>query len=74
MSLPPLFFSFSFFFLLQFGHALKPPAASIFASMLDSIKTFYVTRVKGFDKDKLAVATLLFEGSQAEVDAQQKAV
>lgn len=58
----------------QFGHALKPPAASIFASILDNIKTFYVTKVKGFDKDRLAVATLLFEGTQAEVDAQQRIV
>jgi len=54
-----------------FGHALKPAATSLFATLMDSIKTFYVTQVKGFEKDKLAVCTLLFEGDQATVDDQQ---
>lgn len=31
-------------------------------------------QVKGFAKDQLAVATLLFEGTAAEVEAQQKVI
>ncbi len=30
----------------QFGHALKPPAASFLTTFVDKIKTFYVTKVR----------------------------
>ncbi|XP_071942091.1 alkyldihydroxyacetonephosphate synthase, peroxisomal-like [Antedon mediterranea] len=58
----------------KFGHALKAPSSSIWSSLMDSIKKFYVTRMKGFDQDKLAFATLLFEGTKEEVAAQEKRV
>ncbi|XP_077993243.1 alkyldihydroxyacetonephosphate synthase, peroxisomal-like [Glandiceps talaboti] len=58
----------------KFGHALKPPASSIFTSFVDGIKKFYVTRLKGFDQNKLCVATLLFEGTKEEVLTQEKRV
>jgi hypothetical protein len=32
-------------------------------AVMDQIKTFYVTKIKGFGKTDLAVATLLFEGA-----------
>eukprot|EP00041_Stephanoeca_diplocostata_P024788 m.636868 g.636868 ORF g.636868 m.636868 type:complete len:169 (-) comp22600_c0_seq4:2020-2526(-) len=38
------------------------------------VKTFYVTRVKGFGKQDLCVATLLFEGEQDVVDRQQEII
>lgn len=87
----------------QFGHALKPAVASTFAAIVESIKTFYVTRVrvwctrrstmavcrrieftrvlrglplqvKGFEKDKLVVCTLLFEGDKEAVAINEKQV
>ena len=56
------------------GQALKPEAASFFASFVDGLKKFYVTRVKGFEPYKIAVATLVFEGNAEEVAAQEKRV
>lgn len=58
----------------QFAHALKPAATSAFAAFVDKCKTFFVTKIKGFDPTKLTVATLLFEGSAVDVDAQQQRV
>ena len=37
-------------------------AAGIFASFIDGMKKFYVTKIKGYDPVQLSVATLLFEG------------
>ncbi|KAK3106229.1 hypothetical protein FSP39_015666 [Pinctada imbricata] len=58
----------------QFGHALKPESKSLFNSFVEGIKKFYVTKLKGFDPQKLSVATLLFEGTKEEVAAQEKRV
>ncbi|ESP02962.1 hypothetical protein LOTGIDRAFT_230434 [Lottia gigantea] len=58
----------------QFGHALKPEDSSILSSFLDGLKKFYITKLKGFDPQKLSVATLLFEGTKEEVAAQEKRV
>ena len=41
---------------------------------MDGLKKFYVTRVKGFEPYKIAVATLVFEGNAEEVAAQEKRV
>lgn len=46
----------------------------MFETIMDQIKTFYVTSIKGFGKTDLAVATLLFEGEAEEVKAQQAAI
>ncbi|XP_074653203.1 alkyldihydroxyacetonephosphate synthase, peroxisomal-like [Tubulanus polymorphus] len=58
----------------QFGAALKPESSSFIHSFLDGIKKFYVTKIKGFDPTQLTVATLLFEGTKEEVQAQEKRV
>lgn len=58
----------------KFGQALKPGAASIWASLGDSLKKFYVTKLKGFDPAYMVVATLLFEGTKEEVSTQEKRV
>lgn len=58
----------------QFGHALKPKAASYVQSFVDKLKTFYVTKIKGFDPNQLTVATCLFEGTTAEIALQQKRI
>jgi len=34
----------------------------LFSSFIDGMKKFYVTKMKGYDPEKMCVATLLFEG------------
>uniref|UniRef100_A0A0B8RYL8 Alkylglycerone-phosphate synthase n=1 Tax=Philothamnus irregularis TaxID=1899461 RepID=A0A0B8RYL8_9SAUR len=58
----------------QFGHALKPQVASIFTSLLDGLKKFYITKFKGFDPNVLCVATLVFEGNREKVLQHEKQV
>ncbi|XP_053124277.1 alkyldihydroxyacetonephosphate synthase, peroxisomal isoform X2 [Hemicordylus capensis] len=58
----------------QFGHALKPQVSSIFTSLLDGLKKFYITKFKGFDTNLLCVATLLFEGDREKVLQHEKQV
>lgn len=58
----------------QFGHALKPEVKSIFTSFMDGLKKLYITKIKGFDLNVIAVATLLFEGTKEDVAAQEKRV
>lgn len=58
----------------KFGHALKPQVSSMFTSFLDGLKKFYVTKFKGFDPDRLCVATLLFEGGREKVLQHEKQV
>lgn len=50
--------------LLILGHALKPESKSLLNSFVEGIKKFYITKLKGFDTSKMAVATLLFEGTK----------
>lgn len=50
------------------GMSLKPAAKSSYKSLMNSLKKLYVTKLKGFDPNKMCVATLLFEGSRKEVD------
>ncbi|TNN60365.1 Alkyldihydroxyacetonephosphate synthase, peroxisomal [Liparis tanakae] len=58
----------------KFGHALKPQVSSMFTSFLDGLKTFYITKFKGFDTNSLCVATLLFEGNREKVLQHEKQV
>ena len=58
----------------KFGQTLKPQSGSFFQSLMDGIKTVYVTRFKGFDPNKLCVATLLFQGTKESVGNQEKLV
>lgn len=58
----------------RMGHALKVDKTGMFVKMMDAVKKFYVTKIKGFDEKELCAATLLFEGSKAEVEAQQRIV
>lgn len=51
----------------QFGATLKPAAASSWEAFIDKAKKFYVLNVKGYDAEKMAACTLLFEGDEAEV-------
>lgn len=57
----------------KFGQALKSEQ-SFFASMIEGMKKVYITKLKGFDLNKMAVATLLFEGDKKDVKRQQKLI
>lgn len=58
----------------QFGLALKPEVESRYDEILDHAKKYFVTKIKKFDPTKMAVVTLLFEGSDEEVKYQQNSV
>jgi alkyldihydroxyacetonephosphate synthase len=58
----------------RFGLALKPRSTSAIADMKSKVERFFVTKVKGFDPDKMVACTLVFEGSRQEVAHQQRAL
>jgi alkyldihydroxyacetonephosphate synthase len=55
----------------KFGMILKPET-SYLGLLVDSLKRFYVTKIKGFDVDSMCVMTLLFEGDEEDVKAHEK--
>ena len=55
----------------QFGMALKP-ASSGLRVLKSNIEKFFVTKLKGFEPKKMVACTLVFEGSSAEVEHQQR--
>ena len=56
-----------------FGQALKMDGG-FFSSIGESLKIFALTKIKGYDLKKLAVATLLFEGERKQVEEHEKLV
>ncbi len=56
----------------QFGLALKPKSSGALADLKSKAEKFFVTKVKGFVPDKMAVCTVVFEGTRAEVEQQQR--
>lgn len=57
----------------RFGQALKPEISSMFYSFWNECKKFYITRIRGYDPEKMCVCTLLFEGSHSDVtDLERK--
>lgn len=57
----------------QFGLALKPKSAGV-GKLKSRVERFFVTKVKGFEPDKMVACTLVFEGTREEVEQQQKAL
>jgi alkyldihydroxyacetonephosphate synthase len=57
----------------QFGLALKPKSDGL-GKLKSRIERLFVTRVKGFEPDKMVACTLVFEGTREEVQQQQKAL
>jgi len=55
----------------ELGQALRPVRRG-FAKLRSDLEKFYVTRVRGFSEDRLAVCTLLFEGTADQVRAQER--
>jgi alkyldihydroxyacetonephosphate synthase len=57
----------------QFGLALKPKSGGL-GKLKSRIERFFVTKMKGFEPDKMVACTLVFEGTHDEVQQQQKAL
>lgn len=57
-----------------FGQALKAGSSPFWTRIMDYIKAFYITRIKGFDPKEMCVTTLLFEGSKEVTQEQQQKV
>lgn len=55
----------------QFGQALRPAKGPL-GLMLDGLKTFYLTRLKGLDINEICVATIVMEGTAKEVAQQEE--
>ena len=53
------------------GQALRPAKGPL-GLMVDGLKTFYLTRLKGFDINEVSVATIVMEGTKREVDQQEE--
>ncbi len=56
----------------QFGQALKPASTGLAHKAKSKIERAFVEKVKGFDVEKMAAATIVFEGTKEEVDYQEK--
>lgn len=57
----------------QFSMALKPATQGM-KVLKKKMESFIVTKLKGFDPNKMVAATLVFEGSKESVAAQEKQV
>lgn len=57
----------------QFSMALKPKATGLKA-LKSKAEKFVVTKLKGFDPQKMVACTIVFEGRKSEVEAQEKEV
>ncbi len=58
---------------LQINFVIKPKGTGL-RTLKSAFEKWYVTRVKGFAFDKMVACTLVFEGGQDEVKAQQRHV
>jgi alkyldihydroxyacetonephosphate synthase len=56
-----------------FGQALKLDTG-LWASFVDGLKKFLLTKLKGYDLTKIAVVTLLFEGDKEDVERQESLI
>src|SRR5215471_1973600 len=56
----------------QFGLALKPKSTSALADVKSKAEKFFVTKIKGFDPNKMVACTLVFEGMRQEVEQQER--
>ncbi|WP_437877306.1 FAD-binding oxidoreductase [Sorangium sp. So ce513] len=56
----------------HFGQALKPASKGLAARLKSQAEALVVTRIKGFDPHKMCVATVVFEGTAAEVAFQEQ--
>lgn len=57
----------------QFGQALRPERRRLEA-LKGRLERVFVTKLRGFDPERMVACTLLFEGSRDEVAAQERVV
>jgi alkyldihydroxyacetonephosphate synthase len=57
-----------------FGQALATDNKGMLHSLVDNMKKLYITKIKGFDVNRMCAATLLFEGTTNEVNQREKFV
>ena len=55
---------------LQFGLVLKPEK-SLIGKLTDYVKKVYITRLRGFNPEKIALCTVVFEGSTDRVSREE---
>lgn len=58
----------------RFGHALKPADTSPLAPVNSRLQQLFLQRVKKIDLRQMSVATLVMEGTRAEVASQERLV
>lgn len=58
----------------QFAAALKPAVHSRWHQIVDRVKKYYVTQIKGFDPQTLCACTIVFEGRKDTTDFQQSQI
>jgi len=58
--------------MFKFGQSLKIKSDSHLEHLVEWAKKHYITKIAGFDLNKLCAATFLFEGSKEEVKKQEK--
>eukprot|EP01017_Pseudomicrothorax_dubius_P014782 TRINITY_DN1730_c0_g1_i1.p1 TRINITY_DN1730_c0_g1~~TRINITY_DN1730_c0_g1_i1.p1 ORF type:complete len:599 (+),score=172.14 TRINITY_DN1730_c0_g1_i1:1630-3426(+) len=58
----------------QFALALKPLENSTFKVFKSSMQKFFLSKIKGFDLSKIAVVTIVYEGSARLVESQQESI
>ncbi|CAG9803142.1 unnamed protein product [Chironomus riparius] len=57
----------------QFGQSLKTDEGAL-VNFTNELKKFLLTRVKGYNWNEIAVTTLLFEGTQDDVERHEKLI
>ena len=55
----------------RFGHALKSESGGYLSDIINSMTMMYLNSWKGIDLEKMAVATIVMEGTAAEVAVQE---
>ena len=58
----------------RFGMALKVKSKNVFTNFVDSIKKFFILKIKKFDSHKMCLSTIVMEGSRTDVLYQHKNV
>jgi alkyldihydroxyacetonephosphate synthase len=57
----------------QFGQALRPERTGL-AAVKGRLEKAFVTKLRGFEPERMVACTLLFEGGRDEVEAQERSV
>jgi alkyldihydroxyacetonephosphate synthase len=57
----------------QLGHTFRPRSAGL-KRLMSRAERYFVTRVRGFDVERMVAATVLYEGTRSEVAVQAKTI